>query len=75
MRANRVKKMSLWLLLIGVIWFSIRELEPPRPVAADASPDVFSAERAFRYLQEIAKEPHPTGSAGHQRGGIISSPR
>lgn len=40
---------------------------PPAPVAADAPADVFSAERAFRHIQECAQKPHPIGSDENAR--------
>ena len=51
--------------LIGVILLAI-ELRPlPDVVAANAPPDQFSSERAFRHVREIANAPHPTGSTQH----------
>jgi len=35
---------------------------PPAALPADASADVFSAVRAFRHVEAIAREPHPLGS-------------
>jgi Peptidase family M28 len=47
-------------LLLG-LW----PLRPPPPLPADAPLDEFSAGRAFRHVQEIARAPHPVGSAEH----------
>jgi hypothetical protein len=40
---------------------------PPAPRPATAPPEVFSAERALGVLAEIARAPHMTGSAEHER--------
>ncbi|NRR33997.1 M20/M25/M40 family metallo-hydrolase [Oxalobacteraceae bacterium] len=37
----------------------------PAPLASDAPPAVFSAERAMVHLRQIAREPHPIGSAAN----------
>ncbi|HYC98108.1 M20/M25/M40 family metallo-hydrolase [Brevundimonas sp.] len=49
-------------LLIGVV-----SLQVPAPVDADASATAFSAERAMADVREIARRPHPVGSADHAR--------
>ncbi len=41
--------------------------EPPTPVAANASADVFSAERAMAHVQQIVRAPHPPGTPEHDR--------
>jgi hypothetical protein len=59
-----------WVLLvlaIAVAWLSLWAQEPPRPLPADAPSDVFSARRAFQHVEEIARAPHPTGSAEAER--------
>lgn len=50
-----------FLLLLG--WLGIRQLTPPAPLSDAASPSVFSAARAMKYLDVIAAAPHPTGTA------------
>jgi MFS family permease len=40
---------------------------PPAPLPSTAPPEVFSAERAFVVLADIARAPHMTGSAEHTR--------
>lgn len=40
---------------------------PPAVVSEDAPDSVFSAKRAYRYVQEICKAPHSTGSAENKR--------
>ncbi len=41
-------------------------LSPPLPIPADALAEEFSALRAMRHIKEIAKEPHPLGSAANE---------
>lgn len=49
-------------LLVGVV-----SLQSPRPVDAGAPATAFSAERAMIDVREIARRPHPVGSADHAR--------
>jgi hypothetical protein len=49
-------------LLAGVV-----SLQVPRPVGADAPATAFSAERAMADVRELARRPHPVGSADHTR--------
>ncbi len=48
---------------------------PPRPLGGEATAEVFSATRAARHLEWIAKEPHPVGSAAHAqvREGLLKA--
>ncbi|HMD31462.1 MAG TPA: M20/M25/M40 family metallo-hydrolase, partial [Candidatus Acidoferrales bacterium] len=55
----------LWILLLGGV--SLALFAPRGVVPATAPPDQFSAERALRHVQEIARAPHPLGSADHPR--------
>ncbi|MCM3078346.1 M28 family peptidase [Brevibacillus invocatus] len=61
-----LKKAVLLFFFIGVAVVSILQTQPPVPLsqAADHS---FSAQRAYAILQEIARAPHPTGSAENDR--------
>jgi hypothetical protein len=52
------------LLSAGLI---IRQYRPPEALAVDAPLTEFSAGRAIEHLQTIAREPHPLGSAAHDR--------
>ncbi len=47
----------------AVLWLQ----GPPRPVPASAPAEVFSAERAMVHVREIARAPHPLGTAEHTR--------
>jgi hypothetical protein len=49
-------------LLIGVL-----SLQVPAPLGAEAPATTFSAERAMADVREIARRPHPVGSADHAR--------
>lgn len=54
-------------LILVVALLSIRAATPP-PVVKKTAPDsVFSAERAFNYLQQIARAPHSLGTEEHKR--------
>jgi hypothetical protein len=52
-------------VLISILgWWCGR---PPRPVPESAAATEFSSSRAMKYLREIARAPHPTGSLEHAR--------
>jgi hypothetical protein len=51
--------------ILGAV-LSIRLSQPPAPVPASAPATAFSAERAFRHVEIIARAPHPTGSAANR---------
>jgi Peptidase family M28 len=53
------------LILLGLL--AIRSIQPPAAVDANASATEFSAARAMRDVREIAKQPHPLGSAENDR--------
>jgi hypothetical protein len=42
--------------------------QPPRPVPATASPELFSAARALAHSQILSQEPHPAGSQALEHG-------
>ncbi len=52
---------------LAVAWAAVAALAPPTPLAADAPPEAFSAERAFRHVERLAAEPRPVGAAAHRR--------
>ncbi|MEU6249503.1 M28 family peptidase [Glycomyces sp. NPDC047010] len=54
------------LALIGIANWAIDET-PPAPAAADAPADEFSADRAWATVEAMAVEPHPMGTAEHDR--------
>ncbi len=53
------------LILVGIL--AIHSVEPPPIIDAKASIEEFSAPRMMPDLREIAKRPHPLGSAEHDR--------
>jgi len=53
----------LFVLLVSVV-VAVREGKPAPP-RYSIPPDAFSADRALNYLDVIAREPHPIGSAEH----------
>ena len=56
----------LTFLAVGVAAAIVLD-RPPAPVSYSAPASEFSAERAFVYLNEFAKQPHPIGSPEHDR--------
>jgi MFS family permease len=65
--ASPAASVTFWLSLIGVVAIAIYGTTPPRALDETASADQFSAARAKAHLQEIAREPHPIGSAANHR--------
>ena len=58
--------LSALIILTAAGVLSLRKLAPP-PVADLTAPDSeFSAERASRHLERIARKPHPPGSEEHR---------
>lgn len=57
----------LLLALLATGWLSLELVEPPAALPADAPPEVFSAARAHGWVEEVAREPHPTGSPANFR--------
>lgn len=64
---SAVAKLTIWLLLIAVAGLAIYAITPPAPLGETAPPDQFSAARAKAHLVQIAREPHPIGTAANQR--------
>jgi hypothetical protein len=58
---------ALWLLAIATAALAIYGLTPPRPADQSAPPDQFSAARAMTHVAQIAREPHPIGTAANRR--------
>jgi hypothetical protein len=55
------------ILGIAVASYSLYSQNPPDAEPADAPAEVFSAGRAMRHVEAIAREPHPTGSDENAR--------
>src|SRR6185436_10161505 len=59
--------LSLLILCFLLALFSVMSDSPPAPVDNSAPDTVFSARRAYRYLEEITKAPHSCGTAENKR--------
>ena len=59
----------LWLVgsLALALLIAVLTLQVPAPAGADAPATAFSAGRAMADVREIARRPHPVGSADHAR--------
>ncbi|GAB3531002.1 M20/M25/M40 family metallo-hydrolase [Pontibacter brevis] len=55
----------LLLALTGFALLSIYLLLPPEPKPVNAPLEEFSAERAMKYVHQVAQEPHAMGTAAH----------
>ena len=55
----------VFITLVSVVLVTVLRTLPPSPLPANAPASEFSAERAIRHIQVIAKRPHPTGSAAN----------
>ncbi|HEY6386316.1 MAG TPA: M20/M25/M40 family metallo-hydrolase [Candidatus Acidoferrum sp.] len=64
---NRVSGWVIFLFILVVAGVCAMHKGTPDPVAASASQEVFSADRALVYLNVFATAPHPIGSAEHDR--------
>jgi hypothetical protein len=60
---------------VGVAAYAIVAQNPPVAEPIDAYPTVFSAIRAMKHVEAIAREPHPTGSEaiGKVRDEIVEA--
>ncbi|HEV2987487.1 MAG TPA: M20/M25/M40 family metallo-hydrolase, partial [Candidatus Angelobacter sp.] len=52
-----------WAVVALLSFFAVMELKAPKPVPATAAANEFSAERAMLHVNQIARAPHPLGSA------------
>jgi hypothetical protein len=57
---------GLLAFAILVSALTIAQSQPPAPVPSSAPDTEFSAERAFRHVQAVARAPHPVGSEAHR---------
>ena len=56
-----------FLFVAAVAGFGIWQVRPPDAVPPSAPANVFSSARALNHLRAFAREPHPVGSAAHDR--------
>ncbi|WP_378732131.1 M20/M25/M40 family metallo-hydrolase [Nocardia brasiliensis] len=59
--------MLAFAVLLAVAFLAAWDQQPRGHRSESAPVDVFSAERAFRVVEEIAQRPHPVGTAEHDR--------
>ncbi len=55
------------LFIIGLCYYSIHAISPPRALPKDASADQFSAHRAIEYAFPCSRQSHPAGSHNNDR--------
>ena len=55
-------ELGLWLAVIAISALALWGTRPPPAVDASAPANLFSAGRAIKHLEHIAKQPHPIGS-------------
>jgi hypothetical protein len=55
----------VFLIVCGFL--SYDSTRPPRALSEDADPALFSASRAVEVLKHVSAQPHPIGSAAHDR--------
>lgn len=55
------------VLMVFMAWLAHWLSLPPRPVSSDAPPEAFSAERAMKHIEVIAREVHPSGSKENEK--------
>jgi hypothetical protein len=56
---------AILFVLAALVVLALYGQRPPAPVAANAAPELFSAQRALPKLFELAKKPHPIGTAAN----------
>ncbi|HXE35472.1 MAG TPA: M20/M25/M40 family metallo-hydrolase [Verrucomicrobiae bacterium] len=64
---NRLSGWVIFLFVLIVAGVCAADKGTPDPLAATASQEAFSAERALVYLNAFASAPHPIGSPEHDR--------
>jgi hypothetical protein len=64
---RRWARLALPIALLAAAVLAIVATTPPRPAPLDAPASEFSASRAMRDIEAIARAPHPTGSAENAR--------
>jgi hypothetical protein len=62
------KKSSLviFVLLIGLVFISIRSASPPAARLGNVPDTAFSINRAYAHLLQISRQPHSTGTVGNE---------
>jgi hypothetical protein len=58
---------AMLVVLVAIIVGAYAARTPPAPRPASSPVDAFSAERAFKHVEQVAAVPHPVGSAANAR--------
>lgn len=58
---------AFYAALVGAVLLAWSSSQPPAPLPASAPAEAFSAERAMVDVRQIARAPHPMGSAENRR--------
>ena len=66
-RAGAAVALAALIFLAALAAAAVLLVQPPRAVPAGAPEGEFSSGRAMRHVREIARSPHPTGSAEIER--------
>src|SRR3954452_19930234 len=66
-RGSRLLGLAVVVLLLGLAAWSVIALQPPKPAAADAPADQFSAGRALAHVDRLGSEVHVAGSEADGR--------
>lgn len=70
MTAKRLAGSGVCIVIVALVAaLAIHQLRPPEAAPPGAPPADFSASRALRHVEVIAREPHPVGSAAHAEVG------
>src|SRR5262249_55859943 len=68
MKRRTIERLIIAFFLVAIcVVFAERASRPPTALQADAPQTAFSAERAMKHVRAIAQQPHPVGSAEHDR--------
>lgn len=65
MQSSTVQRISLGIFLIFSVWLGFYVIQPPEPKPESIRVTEFSADRAFKHVKQIARQPHPLGNAAN----------
>ncbi len=63
----RIYSILFFSLIIIIALLTIKAASPPSVIKRNAPDSIFSSQRAFTYLQQIARAPHCVGTEEHDR--------
>ena len=58
------------LFVVGLAFYAVCSLNPPRALPVDAPPEQFSAYRAIDHAFNCSMEPHPAGSKNNDKVAV-----